>query len=68
MKETSRSTARPGFKENYPMVKLVKDKLYVESSIEQYKTRSAVLAKKDLVQAETRIKRLLKGARKRTKH
>jgi hypothetical protein len=39
-----RFTARNFFKENYPMVKLVKDKLQ-ESSIEQYKKERAVLAK-----------------------
>jgi hypothetical protein len=47
------------FKENYPMVKLVKDKLQ-ESSIEQYKNEERAVLAKRILSAETRIKRLLK--------
>jgi hypothetical protein len=47
------------FKENYPMVKLVKDKLQ-ESSIEQYKDEERSVLAKRILSAETRIKRLLK--------
>lgn len=47
------------FKENYPMVKLVKDKLQ-DSSIEQYKNEERAVLAKRILSAETRIKRLLK--------
>jgi hypothetical protein len=47
------------FKENYPMVKLVKDKLQ-DSSIEQYKDEERSVLAKRILSAETRIKRLLK--------
>ncbi|HEY4618397.1 MAG TPA: hypothetical protein VIH09_09410 [Flavobacterium sp.] len=47
------------FKENYPMVKLVKDKLQ-ESSVEQYKNEERAVLAKRILSAETRIKRLLK--------
>jgi hypothetical protein len=47
------------FKENYPMVKLVKDKLQ-ESSIEQYKNEERSALAKRILSAETRILRLLK--------
>ena len=47
------------FKENYPMVKLVKDKLQ-DSSIEQYKDEERAVLAKRIISAENRIKRLLK--------
>jgi hypothetical protein len=47
------------FKENYPMVKLVKEKLQ-ESSIEQYKNEERSALAKRILSAETRIKRILK--------
>lgn len=47
------------FKENYPMVKLVKDKLQ-ESSINQYKNEERAVLAKRIHSAENRIKRLLK--------
>ncbi|MCF8322591.1 MAG: hypothetical protein K9I26_05555 [Flavobacterium sp.] len=47
------------FKENYPMVQLVKDKLQ-ESSIEQYKNEERAILAKRIHSAENRIKRLLK--------
>lgn len=47
------------FKENYPMVKLVKEKLQ-DSSIEQYKNEERAALAKRILSAETRIKRLLK--------
>ncbi|MFN7099355.1 MAG: hypothetical protein ACK4M4_03155 [Flavobacterium sp.] len=46
------------FKENYPMVKLVKDKLQ-ESSIEQYKDEERAVLAKRILSAENRINRLL---------
>jgi hypothetical protein len=46
------------FKENYPMVKLVKDKLEY-SSIEQYKNEERAALAKRLFSTETRIKKLL---------
>ncbi|KIA85575.1 hypothetical protein [Flavobacterium sp. AED] len=46
------------FKENYPMVKLVKDKLQ-HSSIEQYKDEERAVLAKRIHSAENRIKRLL---------
>lgn len=46
------------FKENYPMVKLVKDKLE-HSSIEQYKNEERAALAKRIFSAETRIKKLL---------
>ena len=46
------------FKENYPMVKLVKDKLQL-SSIEQYKDEERAALAKRIYSAETRIKKLL---------
>jgi hypothetical protein len=46
------------FKENYPMVKLVKDKLEY-SSIEQYKNEERAALAKRLYSTETRIKKLL---------
>ena len=46
------------FKENYPMVKLVKDKLE-NSSIEQYKSEERAALAKRIFSAETRIKKLL---------
>lgn len=46
------------FKENYPMVKLVKDKLE-HSSIEQYKNEERAALAKRLYSTETRIKKLL---------
>lgn len=46
------------FKENYPMVKLVKDKLQ-NSSIEQYKDEERSVLAKRILSAENRIKRLL---------
>lgn len=46
------------FKENYPMVKLVKDKLQ-NSSIEQYKDEERSVLAKRIHSAEDRIKRLL---------
>ncbi|CAM4038273.1 MULTISPECIES: hypothetical protein [Flavobacterium] len=47
------------FKENYPMVKLVKDKLQ-NSSIEQYKDEERSVLAKRILSAENRIKMLLK--------
>ena len=46
------------FKENYPMVKLVKEKLQ-NSSIEQYKYDERSVLAKRIISAENRIKRLL---------
>jgi hypothetical protein len=46
------------FKENYPMVKLVKDKLQ-DSSIEQYKDEERAVLAKRIFSAEYRIKKLL---------
>lgn len=46
------------FKENFPMVQLVKDKLQV-SSIEQYKDEERAVLAKRIHSAENRIKRLL---------
>lgn len=46
------------FKENYPMVKLVKEKLQ-DSSIEQYKNEERSALAKRIHSAENRIKRLL---------
>lgn len=46
------------FKENYPMVKLVKDKLQ-NSSIEQYKDEERSVLAKRIISAENRIKILL---------
>src|SRR3970282_1623233 len=46
------------FKENYPMVKLVKDKLE-NSSIEQYKNEERAALAKRIYSTETRIKKLL---------
>ena len=47
------------FKENYPMVKLVKDILQT-SSIEQYKDEERAVLAKRIISAENRIKRLMK--------
>jgi hypothetical protein len=47
------------FKENYPMVLLVKDKLQM-SSIEQYKYEERAVLAKRIHSAENRIKKLLK--------
>ena len=47
------------FKENFPMVKLVKDKLQ-DSSIEQYKDEERAVLAKRIHSSENRIKRLLK--------
>lgn len=47
------------FKENYPMVKLVTDKLQ-DSSIEQYKNEERSALSKRIYSAEYRVKRLLK--------
>lgn len=47
------------FKENYPMVKLVKEKLQ-NSSIEQYKDEERSVLAKRIISAESRIKRLMK--------
>jgi hypothetical protein len=46
------------FKENYPMVKLVKEKLQT-SSVEQYKNEERAVLAKRIHSAENRIKRLL---------
>jgi len=46
------------FKENYPMVKLVKEKLQ-NSSIEQYKDEERAVLAKRIFSAEYRIKKLL---------
>jgi hypothetical protein len=46
------------FKENYPMVKLVKEKLEY-SSIEQYKNEERAALAKRIYSTETRIKKLL---------
>jgi hypothetical protein len=47
------------FKENYPMVKLVKEKLH-GSSIEQYKDEERAVLAKRIISEESRIKRLMK--------
>jgi hypothetical protein len=47
------------FKENYPMVKLVKEKLE-SSSIDQYKDEERSVLAKRIMSAESRIKRLMK--------
>ena len=47
------------FKENYPMVKLVKEKLH-SSSIDQYKEEERAALAKRIISGESRIKRLLK--------
>lgn len=47
------------FKENYPMVKLVQEKLQ-KSSIEQYKNEERAALAKRMLSAETRIQKLLK--------
>jgi hypothetical protein len=47
------------FKENYPMVKLVENKLQ-NSSIEQYKDEERAVLAKRIYSAENRVKRLLK--------
>ncbi|WP_281322438.1 hypothetical protein [Flavobacterium aestivum] len=47
------------FKENYPMVKLVKEKLE-DSSIDQYKHEERAVLAKRIISAEYRIKRLMK--------
>jgi hypothetical protein len=47
------------FKENYPMVKLVKEKLE-NSSIDQYKHEERAVLAKRIISAENRIKRLMK--------
>jgi hypothetical protein len=47
------------FKENYPMVKLVKEKLQ-DTSIDQYKNEERSVLAKRIHSAENRIKRLLK--------
>jgi hypothetical protein len=47
------------FKENYPMVKLVKEKLE-DSSIDQYKHEERAVLAKRIISAENRIKRLMK--------
>ncbi|HEY6143289.1 MAG TPA: hypothetical protein VIV55_07640 [Flavobacterium sp.] len=46
------------FKENYPMIKLIKDKLQT-SSIDQYKNEERAVLAKRIYSAETRIKKLL---------
>jgi hypothetical protein len=46
------------FKENYPMVQLVKDKLQL-SSIDQYKEEERAVLAKRILSAENRIKKLL---------
>lgn len=46
------------FKENYPMVKLVKEKLQ-HTSIDQYKNEERAVLAKRIYSAETRIKKLL---------
>ena len=46
------------FKENYPMVKLVKEKLQY-TSVEQYKNEERSVLAKRIYSAETRIKKLL---------
>ncbi len=46
------------FKENYPMVQLVKDKLQL-SSIDQYKDEERAVLAKRILSAENRIKKLL---------
>lgn len=57
--EGSLKVYRPQFfKENYPMVKLVKDKLQ-NSSIEQYQDEERSVLAKRIHSAENRIKRLL---------
>jgi hypothetical protein len=51
---------RPQFyKENFPMVKLVKDKLQT-SSIEQYKNEERAALAKRILSAESRIKKILR--------
>ncbi|CAM3886632.1 hypothetical protein FLBR109950_06700 [Flavobacterium branchiophilum] len=47
------------FKENYPMVKMVKEKLQ-DSSIEQYKNEERAVLAKRILTAEHRIKNLLR--------
>jgi hypothetical protein len=47
------------FKENYPMVKLVKEKLE-NSSIDQYKHEERAVLAKRIISAENRIKRLMR--------
>ncbi|OCB78727.1 hypothetical protein [Flavobacterium crassostreae] len=47
------------FKENNPMVRLVKEKLQI-SSVEQYKNEERSALAKRILSAETRIKRILK--------
>lgn len=46
------------FKENYPMVKMVKDKLQ-NTSIDQYKNEERAVLAKRIYSSETRIKKLL---------
>jgi hypothetical protein len=53
------------FKENYPMVKLVKEKLE-NSSIDQYKHEERAVLAKRIISAENRIKRLMKIMRNDT--
>jgi hypothetical protein len=53
------------FKENYPMVKLVKEKLE-SSSIDQYKHEERAVLAKRIISAENRIKRLMKIMRSDT--
>ncbi|WP_338408556.1 hypothetical protein [uncultured Flavobacterium sp.] len=57
--EGNLKTYRPQFfKENYPMVKMVEDKLE-ESSIEQYKNEERAVLAKRIHSSENRIKKLL---------
>jgi hypothetical protein len=53
------------FKENYPMVKLVKEKLE-NSSIDQYKHEERAVLAKRIISAENRIKRLMRIMRNDT--
>ncbi|TRX36861.1 hypothetical protein FNW52_06385 [Flavobacterium sp. ZT3R18] len=53
------------FKENYPMVKLVKEKLE-SSSIDQYKHEERAVLAKRIISAENRIKRLMRIMRSDT--
>jgi hypothetical protein len=53
------------FKENYPMVKLVKEKLE-DSSIDQYKHEERAVLAKRIISAENRIKRLMRIMRSDT--
>jgi hypothetical protein len=53
------------FKENYPMVKLVKEKLE-DSSIDQYKHEERAVLAKRIISAENRIKRLMRIMRNDT--